>query len=298
MYKGKDYHVRPMEEVLEDIRLARSYYGDVRRVFLCDGDAIALPMADLLTILTALYHTFPNLEKVTAYAGPGSTLRKTPQELEELCRAGLKRVYLGVETGDDALLKAICKGVDAQRMLEAGIRLREAGMELWVMVILGLAGRGDASRRHILATAEMMNQMKPRHLSALSLMLKEGTPLYEDWRAGRFTPVTAEECLAEARLLIEKLEVDPLHFTCDHASNYLPLKGGLPEDREQFLAAIDAALRRAGGSVYRLEVVHGYHGGTQLRDMIRRVYARHPRVKRLEVGLNQGATELVLREYV
>ena len=66
----------------------------------------------------------------------------------------------------------------------------------------------------------------------------------------------------------------------------------------QAQAAIDAALRRAGGSVYRLEVVHGYHGGTQLREMVRRVHARHPRVKRLEIGLNQGATELVLREYV
>ncbi len=247
MYKDKRYHVRPMEDVLVDIQLAKRYYGDVSRVFLCDGDAIALPQKDLLTILEALYTTFPGLEKVTAYAGPGSTLRKTAEELRQLREAGLKRVYLGVETGDDALLKAIRKGVDAQGMLEAGTRLREAGMDLWVMVILGLAGRGEASRRHIQATVEMMNRMKPRHLSALSLMVKEGTALYEDWKAGRFQTVTAEETLREIRWLIEGLEVDPLHFTCDHASNYLPLKGSLPEDRERFLKAIDDALEYGDG---------------------------------------------------
>lgn len=248
MYKDKRFHVRPMEDILEDIRMAKLYYGDVRRVFLCDGDAIALPTEDLLTILEALYGTFPSLEKVTTYAAPRSTLNKTPEELRTLREHGLARAYLGVETGNDALLKSIRKGVDAREMLEAGVRLREAGMDLWVMVILGLAGRDrEASRRHILDTAAMMNEMKPRHLSALSLMIEEGTALYRDWQAGKFQPVTAEESLMEVGLLIEKLTVDPLHFTCDHASNYLPLKGSLPEDREKFLTAIDAALTRGDG---------------------------------------------------
>lgn len=247
MYKDKRYHVRPMEDILEDIQMAKAYYGDVSRVFLCDGDAIAMPTEDLLTILRSLYDTFPGLERVTIYAGPQSTLEKTPEELKTLREAGLKRVYLGVETGDDALLRKVGKGVGAAEMLEAGTRLREAGLDLWVMVILGLAGRGETSRRHILATAEMMNAMKPRHLSALSLMVEPGTPLYRDWEAGKFELLTAEESLGEVRLLIEKLEVDPLHFTCDHASNYLPLKGSLPDERERFLAAIDKALEKGTG---------------------------------------------------
>ena len=246
MYRDKKFRVRPMADILEDIRMAKAYYGDVRRVFLCDGDAIVMRTNDLVTILDALYAAFPSLEKVTIYAGPRSTLTKTPEELKLLREHGLARAYLGVETGSGALLRKVKKGVDAQEMLEAGVRLREAGIDLWVMILLGLGGR-EGSREHILETAAMMNEMKPRHLSALTLTLYPGTALYDDWRAGRFTPITPTESLQEIRLLLEKLDVDPLHFTCDHASNYVPLKGSLPEDRAHFLARLDRVLESGEG---------------------------------------------------
>ena len=246
MYRDKKFRVRPMADILEDIRMAKTYYGDVRRVFLCDGDAIVMRTNDLITILDALYAAFPSLEKVTIYAGPRSTLTKTPEELKLLREHGLARAYLGVETGSGALLRKVKKGVDAQEMLEAGVRLREAGIDLWVMILLGLGGR-EGSREHILETAAMMNEMKPRHLSALTLTLYPGTELYDDWRAGRFTPITPTESLQEIRLLLEKLDVDPLHFTCDHASNYVPLKGSLPEDRAHFLARLDRVLESGEG---------------------------------------------------
>lgn len=236
--------------------MAKAYYGDVERVFLCDGDAIIMRTQELLTILEALYRAFPSLQRVTTYAGPRSTLAKTPEELRTLREAGLTRAYLGVETGCDALLKQVKKGVDAAQMLEAGVRLREAGMDLWVMVILGLAGTGEPSRRHMLDTAAMMNEMKPRHLSALTLTLDPGTELYRDYRAGRFHPITPRESLLEAKLLLENLTVDPLHFTCNHASNYLPLKGGLPEDRDRFLSMLDRAL--AGEQELRPEWSRGF----------------------------------------
>ena len=256
MYKDKRYRVRPLEEIFEDIALAKTAYGDVKRVFLCDGDAIIMRTQELLTILEALHRAFPSLQRVTTYAGPRSTLAKTPEELRTLREAGLTRAYLGVETGCDALLKQVKKGVDAAQMLEAGVRLREAGMDLWVMVILGLAGTGEPSRRHMLDTAAMMNEMKPRHLSALTLTLDPGTELYQDYRAGRFHPITPRESLLEAKLLLENLTVDPLHFTCNHASNYLPLKGGLPEDRDRFLAMLDRAL--AGEQELRPEWSRGF----------------------------------------
>lgn len=256
MYLDKKFHIRPMADILEDIRMARAYYGDVERVFLCDGDAIIMRTEELLTILEALHRAFPSLQRVTTYAGPRSTLAKTPEELRTLREAGLTRAYLGVETGCDALLKQVKKGVDAAQMLEAGVRLREAGMDLWVMVILGLAGTGEPSRRHMLDTAAMMNEMKPRHLSALTLTLDPGTELYQDYRAGRFHPITPRESLLEAKLLLENLTVDPLHFTCNHASNYLPLKGGLPEDRDRFLAMLDRAL--AGEQELRPEWSRGF----------------------------------------
>lgn len=256
MYLDKKFHIRPMADILEDIRMAKAYYGDVERVFLCDGDAIIMRTQELLTILEALHRAFPSLQRVTTYAGPRSTLTKTPEELRTLREAGLTRAYLGVETGCDALLKQVKKGVDAAQMLEAGVRLREAGMDLWVMVILGLAGTGEPSRRHMLDTAAMMNEMKPRHLSALTLTLDPGTELYQDYRAGRFHPITPRESLLEAKLLLENLTVDPLHFTCNHASNYLPLKGGLPEDRDRFLAMLDRAL--AGEQELRPEWSRGF----------------------------------------
>lgn len=241
MYKDKVFHVRDMADILEDIRMAKAYYGDVTRVFLCDGDAIGMETEDLLRILRALYEAFPSLTKVGIYAGPRSTLSKTPEELQALRKAGLTRAYLGVETGSDTLLKQIGKGVDAAQMLRAGTMLREAGLDLWAMVLLGLAGSGKGLA-HIQDTVALIDRMKPSHLSLLTLMLEPGTKLYADWRQGKFVPCTPEEILLEVRCLVADLTVDPLHFTCDHASNYLPLKGTLGEERERFLAALDAAL--------------------------------------------------------
>ena len=244
MYKGKRYHVRPMKETLEDIRMAKKYYGDVPRVFLCDGDVIGMPTEDLLKLLHTLHHTFPSLKKVGCFAGPRPTLKKTPEELQSLRRAGLTRVYLGVETGSDALLRQVVKGVNAEEMLRAGTMLRQTGFDLWAMVLLGLAGHG-AGLEHVEATAKMINQMKPRHLSLLSLVLEPRTKLYRDWDAGKFIQCTPEEILREVRYLVEHVTVDPLHFTCDHASNYLPLKGTLSKERAHFLAVLDQALSGA-----------------------------------------------------
>ena len=243
MYKEKKFRIRPTQEILEDIDMARAYYGPgLQRVFLMDGDAIIIKTEDLLRILRKLYDTFPALEKVTLYAGPRSTLSKTPEELKALHDAGLSRAYLGVESGSDAVLKFIHKGVKAQQMLQAGQRLVEAGIDLWVTIILGITGEGGDWREHILSTAQIINQMKPRHLSAMTFAPAKGTPLGDDVLAGRFKVYGPDHILEECLLLIEHLDVDPLHFTSNHASNYLPLKGSLPQDREKFLSLIDQAL--------------------------------------------------------
>ena len=246
MYKEKKFRIRPTEEILEDIDMAREYYGpNLRRVFLMDGDAIIIKTEEMLKILHKLYETFPLLEKVTVYAGPKSTLSKSPEELKMLHDAGLSRAYLGVESGSDEVLKFIKKGCTAEEMLLAGQRLVEAGIDLWCTVILGMTGangEGGDWEEHIRATAEMINAMKPRHLSAMTFAPAKGTPLGDDVLAGRFTVCSADHVLEECRMLVELLDVDPLHFTSNHASNYLPLKGGLPEDKEKFLEMIDQAL--------------------------------------------------------
>ena len=247
MYKDKRYRVRPLEEIYEDIALARAAYGDVNRVFLCDGDAAAMDTGELLAVLERLYETFPTLERVNAYAGPVSALAKSHEELRALREAGLVRLYLGVESGSDGVLRAVHKGVDAAGMLEAGRRLVSAGFDLWTMVLIGLAGPGEASRTHALDTAALINAMGPRHLSALTYLPERGTVLGRAVERGEFRLLTAREALEETRLLLEHLEVDPLHFTSDHASNYLPLKGGLPGDRARLLSLLDQALAGARG---------------------------------------------------
>ena len=243
MYKEKKFRIRPVAEILEDIDMARSYYGPgLQRVFLMDGDAIIMKTEELLQILHKLYENFPHLEKVTLYAGPKSTLSKTPEELRQLHEAGLSRAYLGVESGSQAALDFIHKGCTAQQMLQAGQNLAAAGIDLWVTVILGITGQDGDWEEHILSTAKMINAMKPRHLSAMTFAPAKGTPLGEEVLAGRFKVCTPDQVLEECRMLIEHLDVDPLHFTSNHASNYLPLKGSLPEDKEKFLSMIDQAL--------------------------------------------------------
>ena len=209
MYKSKRYHTRPLADVLEDIRMAeKTFYKNTETVFLCDGDAIDLPVDYLLEVLKALYAAFPRLRRVTTYAGPRSTLRKSPDELRTIRQAGLQRAYLGVETGDDALLRHVKKGVGAEGMLQAGQRLVEAGFDLWAIVITGLEGGGQqALERNAALTAEMINAMNPRHLSSMTLMPVEGTPLYEEVRRGELTLQTPFESLMEVRELVRQIRL-------------------------------------------------------------------------------------------
>lgn len=241
MYTEKKFRMRDIEEVLEDIDMAKEYYGDVERVFLIDGDAIVIPTKNMLRILDKLNKTFPSLQKITTYAGPRSTLSKSVEELTELRKAGIARAYLGVESGSDAVLAAVNKGVDAKEMLQAGQNLVAAGIDLWTIVILGLTGEEGDWQEHITSTADIINNMKPRHLSATTFAPAPNTPMGDDVLAGRLTEAGPAQILAENKLLIENLNVNPLHFTSNHASNYVPLKGGLPEDREKFLAQIKGA---------------------------------------------------------
>ncbi len=247
MYKDKHFHVRPMKDILEDIEMAKEYYnGEVDKVFICDGDAIVMRQSQLLEILDALYKTFPRLRQVTVYAGPKSTKTKSLEQLQELRQAGLTRAYLGVETGWDELLTKVNKGATSKDILEAGLLLRDAGIDLWVMVILGLAGPGEPSRKHIEETIKLINEMKPNHFSALTLIPEPSTSLYQDVKKGTFKLLNAKESLIETRMLVEGLTVSPLHFTSNHASNYLPLNGTLPDEREKFLKMLDDSLRGEG----------------------------------------------------
>lgn len=243
MYKDKKYQVRPISEIMEDIRMAKDHYGDLEKVFLCDGDAIALETDMLLTIVKKLYQTFPSLRHVGSYVGPQSTLSKSMEELKELRAAGLTKAYIGVETGDDDLLKKVKKGVGYSQMLEAGRNLVAADINLSVMVLLGLAGKGEASRRHALATAKICNEMKPQYLAALTVTPVPGTVLHKQVQAGDFELLDPFETLEEMKQIFENITIDNLKFVGTHASNYLPITGTLQKDKEKMIKTVDDVLK-------------------------------------------------------
>jgi len=257
MYKDKKYRVRETAEIMEDIRMAKDYYGDVEKVFLCDGDAIAIGTEKLLGILRALYATFPSLRHVGSYVGPQSTLAKSPEELSALRKAGLTKAYIGVETGDDELLAKVKKGVGYAEMLLAGQRLVESDINLSVMVLLGLAGPGEASVRHALATARICNEMKPQYLAALTVTPVPGTVLYRQMQKGEFQLLDPFETLAEMKVIFENITMDPLKFVGTHASNYLPIVGTLQKDKSKMIALVDNVLASRDERLLRSDFQRG-----------------------------------------
>lgn len=244
MYKDKKYRVRSLEEIMADIRMARHYYGDLEKVFLADGDALAMDTSDLLAILDELYKSFPSLKHVGIYASPDSILDKEMTELTALKAAGITIAYLGVETGDEELLKEIKKGVNYDQMVEAGRMIRSAGILLSVTILLGLAGRTPKALDHAINTARICNDMNPDYIGALTLMLVPGTVIYRRAQKGEFELPGPFEILDELRIMIEHMELQGTEFRSNHASNYLPIKGRLPEDKAKILALINEMIEK------------------------------------------------------
>ncbi|MBC2714775.1 MAG: radical SAM protein [Desulfobacteraceae bacterium] len=257
MYKDRKYRVRSLEEIKEDIQMAKAHYGDLEKVFLCDGDAVAIETDKLLEILKDLYQAFPSLRHVGTYVGPQSTLAKSMSELTALRAAGLTKAYLGVETGDDRLLAEIKKGVTAAQMLEAGQNLVSADINLSSMVLLGIAGKGERAREHAIATAEITNKMKPRYLAALTTTPVPGTVLYHKVQKGEFELPDPFDTLEEMKLMFENITMDNLKFVGVHASNYLPVSGTLQKDKAKMLDAVNAVLETRDTGALRSEQMRG-----------------------------------------
>ncbi|MEN6351714.1 MAG: radical SAM protein [Syntrophomonas sp.] len=239
MYKDKKFRVRGLDEIKADIRMARLYYGDLEKVFLCDGDALALDTSDLLEILKELYNAFGSLHHVGVYASPNSIIDKSLEELKALREAGLNIAYLGVETGDPELLKEIRKGVTYEEMVEAGKKIRKANILLSVTVLLGLAGKTSKAVDHAINTAKILNEINPDYIGALTLMIVPHTEMYKKVQKGEFELPGPFEILDEMRIMIENLDVQETEFRSNHASNYLPIKGRFPRDKAKILQMIE-----------------------------------------------------------
>jgi len=243
MYRDKQFAVRALDEVLADITLAGTTYGqDVHKVFVADGDALVLDMASWRAILDACRAAFPSLRRVSCYAMASNLLAKTEAELTELCALGLTQLYIGPESGDDATLKRIAKGSTAADHIAAAQRAHAAGMKTSVIFLLG-AGGTERSQEHARASAELATAMNPRFLSALTLTVVPGTPIARAEQKGLFTMPDIPTTLHELRTFVAHANPSDAIFRTNHASNRLPIAGRLPRDRDSIVAAIDGALQ-------------------------------------------------------
>jgi radical SAM superfamily enzyme YgiQ (UPF0313 family) len=241
-YLGVKFRIRPLEDIKRDIdKVAQNYSWSLRRVFLEDGDAIIAPQRRLLAVLKYLKEKLPNLERIGSYATPQAALIKSVDELKELNRLGLKIVYMGVETGDEELLKKIDKGATYAQIVEAGRKIKKAGITLSVTVILGLGGI-EGSQKHALKTAQILTDIDPDFAGALTILLVPGTPLHKDWEEGKFELISPFQSLEELRLIIQNASFSNCFFTANHASNYLPIKAKLPQQKAAVLKLIDEVL--------------------------------------------------------
>lgn len=242
MYREKAFRVRPLEESLADLDAAGRMYGSrIDKLFVADGDALIMEVDHWLALLERARARFPRLRQVSCYAMARNVNQKTPGELKALREAGLSLLYIGPESGDDVTLKRIVKGDTFAGHVEAAQRAHEAGMKLSVIGLLG-AGGVARSAEHAAATAALVTAMDPAYFSALTLTVVPGTPLAKAEAKGLFELPDIYGLLTELRTIVDEARPTQAVFRTNHASNYLPLGGALPEDRERIVAVIDGAL--------------------------------------------------------
>lgn len=240
-YRGKRFNIKKDDVIFEDIEFARKYCRRQNRLFLCDGDALVIPMRRLVPILERIRDRLPWVERVGVYANTKSIKMKTDEELSQLHKLGLKIAYMGLESGDNKVLEAIRKGADADKMITMGKKLKKAGIKVSVTVLLGLGGR-KGSLDHARETGRVLTAMDPDFVGALSLMLIPGTELHDRYEKGEFELIGPEEMLTELGAMIAGTNLTDGLFHANHASNYLPIRAHLPRDKEKTLELISQAL--------------------------------------------------------
>lgn len=258
-YKGVKFRIKSREEILEDIIEAGRYSQNhpIKKIFLCDADALIIPQKRLVEILEQIREHIRGVERVGIFGNVKSILRKSVDELKLLKELGLGIVYLGVETGNDDLLQATHKGTTYEKTVEAGRRVKEAGIALSAMVLLGIGGV-EKSVPHALDTARILTDLDPDYVGALTLMVYPGTPLHDEYKAGRFVIPETFDFLCELGLIIANSNFTDCFFTSNHASNYLPIRARMPQQKEATMAMIQNVIKEADKKKLRPEYLRAF----------------------------------------
>lgn len=236
MYKQVKYRLRNKAELLDEIAQAGQQYPETTRVFLADGDVMALSFDLLQTYLTAINSVFPNLARINTYANGSSIAHKTNAELAQLRELKLNTIYMGLKSGSQAVLDRFGKKESVDQMISAVHKAQSLGIKCSVMILLGLGGREDFGN-HAEYTAHALNLMQPRLLSALRYILIPNMPQPEG-----FSPLTEYETVKELYSIISLLELNSTIFRANHTSNPLPLSGRFPASKEKLLQTLSHEL--------------------------------------------------------
>jgi radical SAM superfamily enzyme YgiQ (UPF0313 family) len=244
VYKdGIKFKLRPVADIKTDLDEAAASYGArVRTLFFPAGNTIAMPTVALAEICRYSRTLFPYLQRITVYGSSHYIHRKGADQLQTLAQAGLSRIHVGVESGDDVILARIKKGATAKDHIAAGKLARAAGIEINAYIMLGIGGV-EYSESHAQETARIINKMRPAVVRLRTFVPKINTPLLQDVQAGRFQMLGPHQVLAETQTLISGITI-PTLVASDHYTNYLDVAGRLPEDREHLLGKLRQALRR------------------------------------------------------
>lgn len=243
-FAGKEFRTKTLEEIKKDVEKVLPYYGDTERIFLADGNALCMGTDELESIIKYLYMKFPRLKRVNIYGGPIDIQKKSTQELRGLKDAGLKMVYFGLESGSAEVLRRVKKGATPETMIEVARKVKEAGLKFSSIFILGLGGQ-ELSKEHARETAKVLTGQDPDYAAALTLMLEPGAPIIEEVESRRMTLITPDQALEELRIIVENFDATNCIFRSNHSSNYVPIGGTLPGERDKILKQLDDAGRRS-----------------------------------------------------
>ncbi|MBR9870905.1 MAG: radical SAM protein [Gammaproteobacteria bacterium] len=252
----KKFRARKPADVRADIEKAAKAFGSVPRVFLADGDAMVLPTRRLLEILHELKEAFPGLQRVSSYCLPRNLAKKSVEDLIALREAGLGILYVGMESGDDEVLRRINKGETWESTRSALEKIKQAGLTSSVMVLNGLGGK-TLSRQHAINTATLCNETQPDFLSTLVVSFPQGEERFREGFGDDFEPLDQRGLFEEIQVFLEHLELENTTFRSDHASNYLVLKGTLGQDKQRLLDQVNLAITKPGAVPLRPESMRG-----------------------------------------
>jgi hypothetical protein len=243
-YKDMKFSMRTLEEVKRDIIAAAKYYGNrtFETCFLQDGDSFLMKTAELVELLNFLKKTFPALKRISSYGRAQTMIRKPANEMQSICQAGLNKLYCGMESGSDKVLKKMNKGVTSVEISEAGRRAKDAGMSISEFIILGLGGQ-ELWEEHARETARVLNEINPHFIRVLTIGVKPGSGLERQLETGEYTLQTEMNIIEEQRLLIENLNGITSHYANHHAVDLLmEARGQFPKDKPRLLAIMDRYL--------------------------------------------------------